>query len=42
MKKIVDEALKRTGAPENVVVVRHVGREVNMEAGRDYWYHDLM
>jgi acetyl-CoA synthetase len=42
LKKIVDEALKRTGAPENVVVVRHTGKEVNMEAGRDYWYHDLM
>ena len=42
LKKIVDEALKRTGAPENVVVVRHTGKEVSMEAGRDYWYHDLM
>ncbi len=42
LKKIVDEALRRTGAPENVVVVRHVGKETNMEAGRDYWYHDLM
>jgi acetyl-CoA synthetase len=42
LKKIVDEALRRTGAPENVVVVRHVGKEVSMEAGRDYWYHDLM
>jgi acetyl-CoA synthetase len=42
LKKIVDEALKRTGAPENVVVVRHVGKDVPMEAGRDYWYHDLM
>jgi acetyl-CoA synthetase len=42
LKKIVDEALRRTGAPENVVVVRHVGKDVSMEAGRDYWYHDLM
>jgi len=42
LKKIVDEALRRTGAPENVVVVRHTGREVNMESGRDYWYHELM
>jgi len=30
LKKIVDEALKRTGAPENVVVIRHTGREVSM------------
>jgi acetyl-CoA synthetase len=42
LKKIVDEALRRTGAPENVVVVRHAGKEISMEAGRDYWYHDLM
>jgi len=42
LKKIVDEALKRTAAPENVVVVRHTGKEVAMEAGRDYWYHELM
>jgi len=42
LKKIVDEALQRTAAPENVVVVRHTGKDVNMEAGRDYWYHELM
>ena len=42
LKKIVDEALRRTAAPENVVVIRNTGKEVNMEAGRDYWYHELM
>jgi acetyl-CoA synthetase len=42
LKKIVDEALRRTAAPENVVVIRHTGKEVNMEAGRDYWFHELM
>ena len=42
LKKIVDEALRRTAAPENVVVIRNTGKEVSMEAGRDYWYHDLM
>lgn len=42
LKKIVDEALKRTGAPEHVVVVKHVGNDIAMEAGRDYWYHELM
>jgi acetyl-CoA synthetase len=42
LKKIVDEALQRTGAPENVVVVKHAGNEVAMEQGRDYWYHELM
>jgi acetyl-CoA synthetase len=42
LKKIVDEALRRTAAPEHVVVIRHTGQEINMEAGRDYWYHELM
>ncbi len=42
LKKIVDEALTRTAAPENVVVVKRIGNEVNMEAGRDFWYHELM
>lgn len=42
LKKIVDEALTRTAAPENVVVVKRTGKPVNMEAGRDYWYHELM
>ena len=42
LKKIVDEALTRTAAPENVVVVQRTGKPVNMEAGRDYWYHELM
>ncbi len=42
LKKIVDEALQRTAAPESVIVVKRTGREVNMEAGRDFWYHELL
>jgi acetyl-CoA synthetase len=42
LKNIVDEALQRTAAPENVVVVKHTGKSVPMEAGRDFWYHELM
>jgi acetyl-CoA synthetase len=42
LKKIVDEALKRSAAPENVIVVKHTGKEVNMEPGRDFWYNELM
>ena len=42
LKKIVDEALTRTAEPENVVVVRHLGIDVSMEQGRDFWYHELM
>jgi acetyl-CoA synthetase len=42
LKKITDEAIKRAGTVEHVIVVKRTGHEVNMEAGRDYWYHDLM
>lgn len=42
LKKIVDEALQRTAIPENVIVVKRTGKEVNMESGRDFWYHELM
>jgi acetyl-CoA synthetase len=42
LKKIVDEALKRSATVETVIVVKRTGEDVVMEAGRDYWYHDLM
>jgi acetyl-CoA synthetase len=42
LKKIIDEALKRSATVEHVIVIKRTGLEVNMEAGRDYWYHDLM
>jgi len=42
LKQIADEALKRTGTIESVLVVKRTGQEVNMEEGRDLWYHELM
>ena len=42
LKKIVDEALKRCATVEHVIVIKRTGQDVVMEAGRDYWYHDLM
>jgi acetyl-CoA synthetase len=41
LKQIVDEALQRSPTVEHVIVHRRTGHEVSMEAGRDYWYHDL-
>jgi acetyl-CoA synthetase len=38
----VDDALKRCPSVENVIVVKRVGHEVPMEAGRDHWYHDML
>ena len=42
LKDTVDEAIKRTPIVEHVIVVKRTGHEVNMEQGRDYWYHDLL
>ena len=41
LKRTVDEALKRCPSVENVIVVKRIGHEVSMEAGRDHWYHDM-
>jgi acetyl-CoA synthetase len=42
LKDTVDEAVHRSPIVECVIVVQRTGEEVNMEHGRDYWYHDLM
>src|SRR5215204_7322706 len=42
LKQIVDDALKRCPSVENVIVVKRIGHEVPMEAGRDHWYHDML
>lgn len=41
LKRIMDSALIHCPSVENVVVVRRIGHEVPMEAGRDHWYHDM-
>lgn len=42
LKKIADEALQRAATVESVLVVKRTGHEINMESGRDMWYHELM
>jgi acetyl-CoA synthetase len=42
LKDITDEAVSRQPTIETCIVVRRTGQEISMEAGRDYWYHDLM
>jgi len=42
LKDIADEALARQATIESCIVVRRTEQKVYMEAGRDYWYHDLM
>ena len=42
LKKIADEALQRAATVQSVVVVKRTGHQINMEQGRDMWYHELM
>ncbi|MBI5324932.1 MAG: acetate--CoA ligase [Ignavibacteriae bacterium] len=42
LKQIADEALQRAGTVEHVLVIKRTGQEVNMEQGRDMWFHELM
>jgi acetyl-CoA synthetase len=42
MKENVDEALVGAETVETVIVVRRVGTEVEMDAARDVWWHDLV
>ena len=42
LKPQADEALASTPSIEHVVVVRRGGNAVDMSAGRDHWYHELM
>jgi len=42
LKSIVDEALKQVTGVEKVIVVKRAGNQVNMEKGRDLWYHEVL
>ncbi|MDQ3686940.1 MAG: acetate--CoA ligase [Acidobacteriota bacterium] len=42
LKPAVDEALKHTPTVTNCIVVRRTGSDVHIEAGRDYWWHEMM
>jgi len=42
LKDIVDEAVSRNGIVEHIICVQRTKQPIKLEAGRDYWYHDLM
>ena len=42
LKTAVDEALKQTPSVEGCIVVKRTGTEQQMQAGRDFWWHELM
>src|SRR5216683_3143205 len=41
LKPAVDEALKETPSVQSCVVVRRTGSKIQMESGRDHWWHEL-
>lgn len=42
MKANADAALKETPSIEKVIVVKRTGHDVNMQSGRDVWWHEEM
>jgi acetyl-CoA synthetase len=42
LKAAVDETLKQTPSVKACIVVRRTGARIHMEAGRDYWWHELI
>ena len=42
MKSIADEAAGQVPTLEHMIVLRRTGQEVNMQLGRDHWWHELI
>ena len=42
LKATVDEALDKSPTVEKCVVLQRVGNDVEMQEGRDFWWHDLV
>jgi acetyl-CoA synthetase len=42
LKAAVDEALKQTPSVTSCIVVRRTNTEIEMQPGRDFWWHELM
>ncbi|MCW4034270.1 MAG: acetate--CoA ligase [Candidatus Bathyarchaeota archaeon] len=42
LKSIVDDAVKDTPSVKKVLVVKRTGHDIEMQEGRDVWYHDVV
>jgi acetyl-CoA synthetase len=40
LKSTIDEALQKTSLIEKVIVLKHLGIDVTMKSGRDFWWQD--
>ena len=41
LKETVDEALAKSPSVQTCIVLRRIGADVNMQPGRDLWWHEL-
>ena len=42
LKDNADEALKDAPSVENVIVVKRAENDINLNSGKDLWYHELV
>jgi acetyl-CoA synthetase len=42
MKSIADEAAAQISTLKHMIVLKRTGQQVNMQPGRDHWWHDLV
>jgi acetyl-CoA synthetase len=42
MKSIADEAAAQVSTLKHMIVLKRTGQDINMQAGRDHWWHDLV
>ena len=42
LKPAVDEAAKQCPSVEQIIVFKRTGSEIQMEIGRDHWWHEMM
>lgn len=42
MKAVADEAAKQVPTLQHMIVVRRAGNTIQMQEGRDHWWHDLV
>ena len=42
LKEIVDDALANCPSVERAIVLRRTGQQINMQEGRDVWWHDAI
>jgi acetyl-CoA synthetase len=42
MKQVVDAAVDKVPSIRHVIVLKYVGNEISMRAGRDVWWHEMV